>query len=448
MRKTNIQWSILLALAIASISVAWALAADYSPVPLFDSPVGTPTPFWEQIQITPTPRPQPIILPDIISGPATLITGLRGHWQLDETDTGDRIDSSPIGSNTLINVGGVSCSPNGKVGNASDFERSNSQYLKIESYQAVGLNFNHSFTLMGWIKRESTGSDMIMAAKYSFGSGINDRAYRFQLNSSNNPRLIVSPDGTYSSDYSVVGGTSLTSTTDWYHVTAVFDAGAQRLKLYVNGNLDADKSVSYDGVFQSSAPFMLGANLQNGSAIQHFDGLMDEWRVYNRTLSQDEIRGAMLPPAPINVKVNFQPSGSQVPAGYVPDSGETYRGHGNGYTYGWNADTFETRDRGAHSDQRYDTLNHMQKPSNPNAVWEIGLPDGTYNVYLVMGDPSYTDQVNNVDVEGVVRNDPDGQDNFDEYNLTVTIGDGKLTVQPAAGASNAKVCFIEIDHIE
>lgn len=233
-----------------------------------------------------------MLLPDATVGPATLTTGLRGYWQLNEASTGNRTDSSPAG-NTLTNIGGVSWTSSGHNGNASDFERDSTQYLKVESNQAVGLNFDYSFTLVGWIKRESTGSDMILASKYAFGAGIEDRAYRFQLTSDDHLRLIVSPNGTYTSTYSAIGGASLTSTTVWYHVAAVFDADGQALKLYFNGNLDADKTVPYNTVFDSTAPFMLGANLSDGVAAQTFDGLIDEWRAYNRVLSQSEIQTLM-----------------------------------------------------------------------------------------------------------------------------------------------------------
>lgn len=288
MTKIKLQWLVLVILGVLSLSAVLVLTSYAAPV--FQSPVPTPsTPGWYQIQITPTPRPQPVMLPNATVGPATLTTGLYGYWPLNEADTGSRSDSSPAG-NILINIGGVSWTSSGHNGNASDFESSNTQYLKVESYQAVGLNFDYSFTLVGWIKRESTGSDMVLASKYSFGTGIDDRAYRFQLTSDNHLRLIVSPDGTYLADYSVVGGASLTSTANWYHVAAVFDADAQRLKLYLNGNLDADKAVSYNTVFQSTAPFLLGANLSDGAAAQTFDGLMDDWRVYNRALLQSEIQ--------------------------------------------------------------------------------------------------------------------------------------------------------------
>ena len=35
----------------------------------------------------------------------------------------------------------------------------------------------------------------------------------------------------------------------------------------------------------------------------------------------------------------------------------------------------------------------MQKPANPNAVWEIAVPSGTYTVRIVSGDPDYFDSV-------------------------------------------------------
>lgn len=291
--KTGLhRWTILVVLMISSLSVTWALASNHS-APLFNSPV---TPSWHQAQITPTSRPQPVILPNVTAGPATLTTGLRGFWQLNEANTGSRADSSPNGSNVLTNVGGVSWTTSGRIGSASDFENSagTTQYLKIESDQAVGLNPDYSFTVAGWLNRESVvNSDVTLAAKFAYGTGIDNRAFRLQLTGDNYLRLIVSPDGTYNADYSVTGGTSLTSTATWYHVAGVFDADAKHLKLYVNGSLDADKSVTYNSVFQSTAPFMLGASLLDGAAVHGFDGLLDEWRIYNRILSQSEIQALM-----------------------------------------------------------------------------------------------------------------------------------------------------------
>ena len=153
-------------------------------------------------------------------------------------------------------------------------------------------------------------------------------------------------------------------------------------------------------------------------------------------------------PTAFAAKINYQPAPSPVPAGYLKDDGAVYGARGNGYTYGWNVVTPDTRDRNATNspDQRYDTLNHMHKPANPNAVWEIAVPNGTYTVRIISGDPSHFDGVFRVAAEGVltVSGTPTTSTRWIEGTQTVTVTDGRLTVTNGAGAQNNKICFIEI----
>jgi len=147
-----------------------------------------------------------------------------------------------------------------------------------------------------------------------------------------------------------------------------------------------------------------------------------------------------------SVKINFQTAAAAVPEGYLPDSGLAFGDRGNGWSYGWSRDiSADTRERNSANapDQRWDTLIHLQKGAD--AVWEIAIENGVYNLYIVAGDPSNTDQTNTFDVEGVIITDTNGQvGNFDEYTLTVTVADGRLTIQPAEGSDNSKICFIDI----
>ena len=147
-----------------------------------------------------------------------------------------------------------------------------------------------------------------------------------------------------------------------------------------------------------------------------------------------------------SVKINFQLGTAVTPEGYLPDSGLAYGDRGNGWTYGWSRDiTADARERNnvASPDKRWDTLVHLEKGAD--AVWEIAIENGEYNLYIVAGDPDNTDQTNTFDVEGVIITDTNGQvGNFDEFTLTVTVADGRLTLQPAAGSSNSKICFIDI----
>ena len=102
----------------------------------------------------------------------------------------------------------------------------------------------------------------------------------------------------------------------------------------------------------------------------------------------------LYPPATSNViRINFQPAASPVPAGYLSDGGLVFASRGNGQSYGSNADhSSQTRDRNATNspDQRYDTLTHLQKPENPDGVWEIAVPAGTYVVRIhLRGSPHF-----------------------------------------------------------
>ena len=143
------------------------------------------------------------------------------------------------------------------------------------------------------------------------------------------------------------------------------------------------------------------------------------------------------------VRINFQPDGIETPAGYLADTGAGYESHSSGFSYGWlDGPNGETRYRDTAKDIRFATLNHMQK-SDPR-TWEIALMNGEYNLHLVMGDPSNTDQINDIQIENITLKDTDGEDYFDEYTVTVQIQDGRLTLSPASTSMNAKLCFIDI----
>ncbi len=173
-------------------------------------------------------------------------------------------------------------------------------------------------------------------------------------------------------------------------------------------------------------------------------------------------RASMSPPSPVSIEslegrvllsgfhaqLNFQPAAAAVPAGWVADTGRAFADRGNGFAYGWNVDnSANARDRNASlsPDQRYDTLNHMQKPGG-GSVWSIAVPNGLYDVRVVAGDPAATDSVYRINAEGVlaVSGTPTpGQPWFDG-SVRVNVTDGALTVSNGSGAVNNKINFVDI----
>ena len=140
-------------------------------------------------------------------------------------------------------------------------------------------------------------------------------------------------------------------------------------------------------------------------------------------------------------KINFQPASATVPAGYLVDGGHAFAAR-NGLSYGWNTDnTSWARDRNKTSDQRVDTLNHFA-----GKTWELAVPNGTYTVKIVAGDPQYIDSVYRIDAEGAlaVSGTPTSTTKFFEATKTVTVADGRLTITSGSGAVNNKINYIEV----
>jgi hypothetical protein len=156
----------------------------------------------------------------------------------------------------------------------------------------------------------------------------------------------------------------------------------------------------------------------------------------------------------LEIKINFQEeylaikgvrttTPVEVPQGYLPDYGEEFADRGNGYSYGWDANmVWSTRTRSYSSDQRYNTLIEMG-----TATWEIAVPSGSYVVFLSCGDPSYDDHISTHDVEGVIVVDPDGRTEFNEYTVTVTVTDGRLTIKPGPSALKCPIMFLHITRV-
>lgn len=147
--------------------------------------------------------------------------------------------------------------------------------------------------------------------------------------------------------------------------------------------------------------------------------------------------------------INFQPDGVTPPSGYRVDTGAVYGLRANGMTYGWSADNrANARDRNANSDQRFDTLNHMQIGGNRS--WEISVPNGRYQVRLVAGDPSFFDSILKINVEGAlaINKTTSSGSRFADATVTVNVTDGRLTLSNATGARNNKINFAEIRQVE
>jgi probable HAF family extracellular repeat protein len=185
----------------------------------------------------------------------------------------------------------------------------------------------------------------------------------------------------------------------------------------------------------------------SGWSLQQANGINDRGQIVGAGIYNGHPRAYLLTPT-FSVSVNFAPAGASVPVGYRADTGAAYGPRAGGLTYGWNIDnSVNARDRNAASspDQRYDTLNHLQKPGGA-IRWELALPNGRYLVHLVSGDPTAVDSTYGLTAEGqlVVSGTPTASRHWIEGTTLVTVTDGRLTVANGTGAVNDKISYLDV----
>ena len=74
----------------------------------------------------------------------------------------------------------------------------------------------------------------------------------------------------------------------WHHIAYVYDASATGfIALYVDGKRDNSQRNTYAWIWPESQPLSLGQSAD--TAWKAFNGSMDDFRVYNRTLTDSEI---------------------------------------------------------------------------------------------------------------------------------------------------------------
>ncbi|MDB6024353.1 MAG: extracellular repeat protein family [Verrucomicrobiales bacterium] len=165
--------------------------------------------------------------------------------------------------------------------------------------------------------------------------------------------------------------------------------------------------------------------------------------------------------SPVKVRIVFRPTENGAPPGYVVDTGAVYAPHTNGLTYGWNTDVSKfvvDRNNPAQAvskqvrspDSRYAGVACMDHPEfEKPAFWGISLPNGTYSVHLVAGDPGLYDSAYAININDtlVLEGIPDQAKHWVETTKTLPVTNQKLIITNNPKGINNKLCFMEIQEV-
>ncbi|MHC4866760.1 MAG: LamG domain-containing protein [Planctomycetota bacterium] len=76
---------------------------------------------------------------------------------------------------------------------------------------------------------------------------------------------------------------------EWVHIAGTYNNDNNDLKVYVNGQVDANETVGGDVELFADANDGLGIGGRYGDSQKRFDGSFDDVRVYNRGLTRAEV---------------------------------------------------------------------------------------------------------------------------------------------------------------
>lgn len=207
-----------------------------------------------------------------VASAVDLERGLVAYYSFDDCSAKDL---SGNGNDGIIY--GAKC-VDGKFGKALRFDGVD-DYVELPDASFK----SNAFTIVAWVKFSSIAANGVVVGKYYNGflwwdAIANCMRVEFR-NSADTAWRGIPQDG---------GVCWKPAVNTWYHLAASFGGAGTTVKLYVNGQLVSETDVIEQNPLITTE--MLAVGRWGKSSKRYFNGIIDEVRIYNRALSEEEIR--------------------------------------------------------------------------------------------------------------------------------------------------------------
>lgn len=208
-------------------------------------------------------------------------------YKFDETSGAAAIDSAR-GNNATI-IGATGSRAIGQFENALQLKSANSQYVNMPEGIVSDLD---DFTIALWVKPTTMAT---WARIFDFGKDTDTNMFLTLRTATNNlPRFAIKVNG--SAEQTLTSTSMTLSTNAWYHIAITKSGNTARM--YINGNLAATNSN------MTLKPSDMGLTKNNYigksqySADPYLDGTVDEFSLFDRALSADQIKALTITSIP------------------------------------------------------------------------------------------------------------------------------------------------------
>jgi YD repeat-containing protein len=200
--------------------------------------------------------------------------GLLSYWRFEENAK----DSSGNGHNG-IEEGNITYI-DGQIGKAIKFDG------KTTLVRTPPLFFTKEFTIGYWLKVDELVNYSSTYENTIFENTKSNSESRFAMwfNTDNKIHGFIRKNDSGNNGLHIYN-TNTIDFNKWYHI--FFRKEDSKYQIYINGVLDAEETATFE-LLQDATFMGLGDDVPNTNNTK-FNGSLDEFRIYNRALSQDEI---------------------------------------------------------------------------------------------------------------------------------------------------------------
>lgn len=205
--------------------------------------------------------------------------GVVGYWDMDQDDwtqIGSYVEDKSGNENHGLLMSNGMTNGYGVLGNGGNFDMVN-DYIETSAKPNKRI-----FTLEAWFKADRTDGTEHYSIVSQWGAGGNGFATSM-IEIFDNEIVYAQHDGSITTTIT----TPFSDTSSWHHVVGVHELGNSYL--YLDGQLVAGPTATSIPQISTQYNFMIGRS-PHPTASDHFDGQIDEVRIYDRPLSGSEVK--------------------------------------------------------------------------------------------------------------------------------------------------------------